>query len=373
MGFVARLMGSGRQPPAAATPGDTADGALDTLASVLRTFGDPAFGIDDGLDPDAFRGLCDALACHVENGARVDALDIPQNASGERAWGRVRRFFIDRRRAECAFVDGRLSGYRGIVEDLVGGLRELGRRDGETESCVTGNLKAVEAAVETGRLDEIRATLNRSVQNVADSFARQKREYERQIAELNRRMSGMRDDLVTAREQMKRDALTGTYNRGAFDTALVHNLNLNFILGQPVTVVFADLDHFKAVNDRHGHAAGDGVLRAVGDCLSRTFIRKSDVVARYGGDEFAVILADTSAADSVALLERFFRTLGKERLPGIDGAALSCSVGYTEIAPGDSVESVVMRADAALYEAKEAGRSCYRYAPPPVAGAVALG
>jgi len=66
MGFVARLMGNGRQPPGAEERGNTADGALDTLGSVLRTFGDPAFRIDDGLEAEAIRGLCESVACHAE-------------------------------------------------------------------------------------------------------------------------------------------------------------------------------------------------------------------------------------------------------------------------------------------------------------------
>ena len=366
MGFVTRLMGNGKQvPPAASTALATGDGALDTLGSVLRNFGDPALPLDDGREPEDFRELCAAVACHVENGAAVPAIAIEQSANGERRWGHVRRFFADRRRAEHEFVSSRLGGYRGLVDDLVRGLRELGQRD-ETAACVSQNLKAIEAAVDNGQLPEIKATLNRTVRNIAESFTRQKQEYERRIGELNQRMSSMRDDLVSAREEMKRDALTGAFNRGGFDTAIIHSLNLNFILNQPVTVIFIDLDYFKQVNDSHGHAAGDDVLRAVGDCLGRCFIRKTDVVARYGGDEFAVILADTTAGNAAGLLERFYSLIGEIRVPYAgEELRVSCSSGYTEICPGDTVESLVKRVDSALYAAKKAGRGCYRYAEPP--------
>lgn len=377
MGFVGRLIGNGKNAPATSRDaGATATGeaALDTLGYLLRTFGDPAFAVDDGREPDDFRELCAALARHVENGAAVPDIAIERTEAGERRWGRVRRFFADRRRAEHEFVVSRMGDYRGLVDDLVRSLRELGQRD-ETATCVSSNLKSIEAAVHTGELPAIKATLNQTVRNIAESFARQKQEYERRIGELNQRMSSMRDDLVTAREEMKRDALTGAYNRGAFDTAVIHSLNLNFILNQPVTVIFVDLDYFKAVNDDHGHAAGDDVLRAVGDCLGRCFIRKTDVVARFGGDEFAVILADTTAENAAGLLDRFYVLLKGIRVPSAGTELeISCSGGYTEVTPGDTVESLVKRVDSALYEAKKAGRGCYRYAAPPAADdALAIG
>jgi diguanylate cyclase (GGDEF)-like protein len=202
--------------------------------------------------------------------------------------------------------------------------------------------------------------------SIADNFAQQKRAYELRIRELNERMASLRQSLVSAREEMKRDTLTGAFNRGAFDTAIAQSLNLNFILNQPVTVVFVDLDNFKSVNDTYGHAAGDQVLRSIGDCLSRAFIRKSDLVARFGGDEFAVILSDTKAANSSTLLKRFMEYVADITVPYADeDVRVSCSVGYTEIVSGDTVESLTQRVDGALYAVKAAGRNDIRFAPPP--------
>ena len=337
------------------------DGALDTLGSVLRVMGEESFTLDQEPDPAIFRAKCDQFAGHVENGAAVPAFDIPQTQDGSREWSEVRRFFADRRRAERSFVTERLGSYRDVVEDLIVSLRQIGDRDQTTESRVKQSLQRVEDAVTKGQLDDVKDALVQAVEQVTETFEEQKRDYEAQLGELNNRMSSLRQDLVAAREEMKRDALTDAYNRGAFDTAIEQSLNLHFVLNQPVTLVMIDLDNFKQVNDTYGHAAGDAVLRGVSECLERTFIRKSDLVARYGGDEFAVILNDTSADNATRLIERFLEQAGEISLEDSDdGPRVSCSAGYTEIHTDDDVERLIKRADGALYEAKAAGRNVAR-------------
>lgn len=308
--------------------------------------------------------MCDEFARHVENGAAVPSVDIPQSADGSREWGHVRRFFADRRSAEKAFVTERLHNYRGLVDDMVSGLRKIGARDNDTEATVKRSLHDIEDAVSTGVLPQIRKALNETIVQVSDTFAQQKKEYEGQLQELNERMSSLRQDLVAAHEEMKRDPLTDAYNRGGFDAAIFQSLNLHFILHQPVTLIMIDLDNFKSVNDTYGHAAGDEVLRAVGECLARSFIRKGDLVARYGGDEFAVILNDTSAEHSHKLVERFLQHMADVRIPyASEDTSVSCSAGYTEIHTSDSVEKLVTRADRALYQAKKEGRNRSVYLP----------
>ena len=360
MDLVSKIFGPRSDMPeqkATVTADSIADGALDTLGSVIRVMGNESFPLDQDIDPEVFPAVCNEFARHVENGAAVPSFDIPQSANGAREWGRVRRFFADRRHAEKSFVVERLQDYRGVVDDLVSGLRDIGQRDESTEASVRESLNTIEHAIAAGELPRIKAALTQTLTQVNETFAQQKKEYELRLHELNERMSSLRQDLVAAREEMKRDALTDAYNRGAFDAAITQSLNVHFMLRQPVTLVMVDLDNFKHVNDNFGHSAGDEVLRAVGDCLARSFIRKSDFVARYGGDEFAVILTDTSAGDCGKLMQRFLESARKIRIQSApDEALVSCSAGYTEIVDGDTVQTLIQRADRALYKAKAAGR-----------------
>jgi diguanylate cyclase len=123
-----------------------------------------------------------------------------------------------------------------------------------------------------------------------------------------------------------------------------------------------DMDHFKAINDVHGHPVGDAAIRQIADCLSKTFLRRVDFVARYGGDEFVVILQETELKNAVMLAERLRRAVAElvplEVAAGAEPPALSLTIGIGEIGLGDTSFDWIKRADAALYQAKRAGRDC---------------
>lgn len=162
-------------------------------------------------------------------------------------------------------------------------------------------------------------------------------------------------------EKSQRDALTGAYNRGYFDNALQREFDLSNRQGLPFTVAMIDIDHFKQVNDKYGHPAGDAILIAVVRAIFGQ-IRQDDIFARYGGEEFAIILPGTSLLSSAKLLVRLKDSVSAITHEHNDGSIIKVTVSMGVIANMDGGErfehpSDLMRAaDQALYAAKHAGR-----------------
>jgi len=157
------------------------------------------------------------------------------------------------------------------------------------------------------------------------------------------------------------DALTGVLNRRMLERAYRRLAFEARRSGSAVGVLAIDLDYFKDVNDTYGHAAGDDVLRGVAEALLTT-VRPFDVVARIGGDEFVVLLADVDRQQADAVAERVVRTLAELVFPALGAVELRvrCSAGIALSGHDDGIESVLARADGALYEAKSVGRNGWR-------------
>ncbi|MDX9746522.1 MAG: diguanylate cyclase [Syntrophales bacterium] len=163
-------------------------------------------------------------------------------------------------------------------------------------------------------------------------------------------------------EMNMKDGLTGTYNRRFLNIRLREEINRALRYGNPLSLIMFDLDHFKAVNDIHGHPFGDHILQAV-TVLIGTLIRNSDILARYGGEEFCCILPETNLDQARVIAERCRRTVEESmfRFQGID-ARITISLGITQMVDGmDTPEKLIDRADQALYTAKRGGRN--RVAP----------
>ena len=158
------------------------------------------------------------------------------------------------------------------------------------------------------------------------------------------------------RQVMERDSLTGLLNHARFKDRVATELERSGRTGSPICVCLIDIDHFKAVNDTHGHQVGDRVIRTLAHSLVGG-LRKIDVVARYGGEEFGIILLDTPLQAAGIVLDRIRRRFGEIAFDGSGGGfSASFSAG---IAEGDSsirMDEIIENADAALYRAKRAGR-----------------
>lgn len=159
-----------------------------------------------------------------------------------------------------------------------------------------------------------------------------------------------------------RDPLTGAGNRQALQKSLQDELNLNQRHNNPLSMLVIDIDFFKRVNDTYGHDAGDQVLKAVSYQLSEC-MRTSDLLFRYGGEEFVVLLRNTPEGGAELLAERTRQAIAQLACQyGDNTIKITVSIGLTSLQAGDSAQDLFKRADKALYQAKQAGRNCVQLA-----------
>jgi diguanylate cyclase (GGDEF)-like protein len=202
----------------------------------------------------------------------------------------------------------------------------------------------------------IRLTIyNRKLKRVKNALSRERNLLEEKVNERTKELSTLHQE---AKKMARIDELTNISNRRAFFEMgeLIHNQAQR--TGNLYTVIMIDIDDFKKVNDTYGHAAGDKVIKGVVGAL-RSISRKSDVVARIGGEEFAAILADATRQEAIAVAERVRIEVEEIRIQFEHHLlSVTISVGGAEFRAEDkSVSSVLARADKALYQAKGTGKN----------------
>jgi len=206
-------------------------------------------------------------------------------------------------------IDGQVSGFQGIGRDV------SGRRRHEAE------------------------------------LLQSRQQLETQLQEVGREKSALQ-------ELASQDPLTGLYNRRFLDTAIAHELSRSRRDGKPVAVIMLDLDHFKKVNDQYGHAAGDVVIKTMADLL-RKGVRESDLICRYGGEEFVAVMPNMSAVQALKRVEVWRRQLEELCIVAGDARIHVTVSGGIAVFPdhGSTGEMLLSRADEMLYKSKQEGRN----------------
>lgn len=188
--------------------------------------------------------------------------------------------------------------------------------------------------------------------------------YARVATQLRRKryVDQLRSSFEASLEMAVTDQLTGLYNRRYLASHLSGMFDRAFWTGRPLSLMILDIDHFKSINDTHGHDSGDKVIQAIADRVKNS-IRGIDLACRYGGEEFLVAMPDTDKEFAMVVAERLRQQIAAERImlnAGRDELAVTVSIGVSSTEDGmrdDSAQRLIKRADEALYEAKNGGRN----------------
>jgi diguanylate cyclase (GGDEF)-like protein len=189
-----------------------------------------------------------------------------------------------------------------------------------------------------------------------------------QLGRMRRRLSRQKKELQEAVERIQtlatRDALTGLLNRRAMLEALSHEAQRAQRSGEPLCLALIDLDHFKHINDTHGHAAGDRVLCRFAE-IAREELRTTDVLSRWGGEEFMLLLPATGVPAALVCIERVRTRLATTQFDDIaPGLTATFSAGFAQCRGEADLEHAIERADQAMYKAKAEGRNRTLYLGP---------
>lgn len=184
----------------------------------------------------------------------------------------------------------------------------------------------------------------------------------RRLVEGNRRLE---QALAQIREIAIRDDLTGTFNRRHLMDLIMHQKAVADRGSYRFSLCMLDLDHFKRINDEYGHLIGDRALQAVAEILGQQ-VRVGDIVGRFGGEEFVILLSETPLQAAAETAERLRQQIEQHTVAALpEGVAITASIGVTEYLAREPIEAALSRADRALYRAKAAGRNCVRVETPP--------
>jgi diguanylate cyclase len=245
------------------------------------------------------------------------------------------------------------------IKEIIGTIASATQRTGIFGDSLEGIKDQLGMVKTPGQLKVVVRKLVASTNEMADY----NRDLEMRLAESKRQIEDLHQTLETIRAESLTDQLTGLNNRKRFDQILEMEMIEAEGSNEPLCLLLLDIDHFKTFNDIYGHQTGDQVLRLVAHTL-KTNVKGRDHAARYGGEEFAILLPKTNLKAGITVGDHIRQAIhGKELIKKSTGESLghiTMSVGAAAYRKGETAESLVHRADACLYAAKNAGRNNIR-------------
>lgn len=257
-------------------------------------------------------------------------------------------------------LDEATDSLRALLDTFLNKLSLMSSGTGQFQQQLQAHSERIRSASDGEALNSILQELLQDTASMQDNLQSSQQDLQSAQQEVESAQSRIREleqALEAASAKIKEDQLTGAYNRRGLEEHFTREISRAERSGQPLSVALLDVDNFKQVNDSFGHLTGDNVLKYLVDMI-RHCVRASDIVGRFGGEEFIVLLPDTAAAEAVDLMQRLQRELTKNIfLTGTEKLVVTFSAGVAEWHRGEQDVNVVERADRAMYQAKLAGKN----------------
>jgi diguanylate cyclase (GGDEF)-like protein len=335
-------------------PGVDVERCLDGLAAALRAWGRNAFDVEDAKAAD--------IGAAFEAWARHLLLSTPppeyeEWTSQEKDWPGLDRFVTGSRKAEHDYVVNTLRDLRQVVLMFTEVISRSMTADQKSDDKLLKQMNRLQDAAKGSDAAALKSEALRSASLIEGAISVRVARYQSHIEKLSDRLENMASELLETRERGAIDPLTGAYNRAALDERLTMVTCFGKFVGDSAIVFMIDIDHFKWVNDKYGHQAGDDLLRKVARRLKQALRRENDFIARYGGDEFVAIAHGRSPDQLREVAERIQFSIREVEIQ-CEGekVRVSASIGAARLLRSDDLKSWLKRADEAMYRAKQAGR-----------------
>ncbi|HEY0190936.1 MAG TPA: GGDEF domain-containing protein [Kofleriaceae bacterium] len=259
---------------------------------------------------------------------------------------------------EREYLDHRDAELRRIIQVLSDGIAGISTGTAAYHRRLLENGARLEAASKLADLVRMRAAITAEVQGLRTAIAERQAEESTATRALRSEIEELRIHVAKAKTEARTDPLTGAANRGAFDEELARRCALATAGRGTFTLILADIDHFKKVNDTYGHPVGDRVLTAFVGFL-RGRVRESDMVARCGGEEFGMILPSAELRPGLRKARKMLEELAQSdwEVDPTTKLKFTASMGIAEWQAGDTAEGLIARVDKALYRSKHEGRN----------------
>lgn len=387
-------MFSRRKPQAPSAPADipvdpaemsvleqTLNKILDTLNAVTRLLGRHAFETSE-RSAAQFEQACEGWSRHILVGGEspdaqaaktVEDLGAGRSQEktahpdviplAERDWNGLYHFLQHQRLLEKQAVTSTTDTLRSVVVDSLDHFDQLLTGERAFSGKLEHALQRLQNIAEQQPNEAMRAEIQHTVRALSNLAHTKAQASETQLEQMRTLVQSARQDILALPRENVQDELTGLHNRGTLEKALERLGKYAAFVREDLALMLVDVDNLKQINDLRGQAAGDALLRGIGRSLVKAFPSKDDFVARFGGDEFAIILSQTDADMAMRLAQRCVELFRRLDIPW-EAQTLSCtvSIGVADYRHQDGLAACLSRADAALYEAKRTGRNRCAYA-----------